>query len=424
MGFAGKYLSNLKGFSPHIIDLPSENLRYIVVIPVFCEPDLHKCLESLWNCRRSNGYAEVIMVFNSPVNAKEYIRETNKNTLQKTQRWISNHVDPSLRFFIIDERELPEKDAGAGLARKIGMDEAVWRFNTISRPGGYILSMDADSLCDPDYFTAVEDTVSHNPDIKGFDIYFEHPIEGIEYNEKIFQAIIEYELHLRYVNQMMRFSGFPYAHHTVGSCFGVRVDIYAAQGGMNKRKGGEDFYFLHKVIPLGHFVDINTTRVIPSPRESFRVPFGTGPAITKLLAEESELLTYNTECFLALQQLFNMIPLLFKAGSNQIHFLIGALPASLKEFLERSNFKTDLRGINDNCRTVDSFINRFYRWFNAFRIVKYLNYSSTNYYPKKPVTIAVRQFLKIKEWGNTQELELADAKELLETMRKIERNVK
>jgi len=420
MGFAGQYISKRKGFSPHIVERPAENLRYIVVIPVFCEPDLHKSLDSLWNCKRPEGYAEVIMVLNAPENADAFIRETNNITLQKTQQWISNHVDPSLRFFIIEEQELPIKDAGAGMSRKIGMDEAIWRFNIIDRPSGYMLSLDADSLCDPDYFTAIEETVNHNPEINGFDIYFEHPVSGSEFNEKIYQGITEYELHLRYVNQMMRFSGFPYAHHTVGSCFGVRADVYAAQGGMNKRKGGEDFYFLHKIIPLGHFTDINSTRVVPSPRESFRVPFGTGPAITKYLASGSELLTYNVESFLALQKLFTIIPLLFKADSDHIQTLIRALPASLIQFLESHNFKGNLQGVNDNSSSVDSFMKRFFRWFDAFRIVKFLNYSSAAYYPKIPVTIAAKQFLEIKGYGTDNQL--SGAKELLVMLRQIERS--
>ena len=219
----------------------------------------------------------------------------------------------------------------------------------------------------------------------------------------------------------MRFSGFPYAHHTVGSCFGVRVDAYASQGGMNKRKGGEDFYFLHKVIPLGRFVDINTTRVVPSPRESFRVPFGTGPAITKYIVSGSELLTYNVECFLALQKLFTIISSLFKADSNHIQSLLGALSASIQEFLESNDFKADLQGINDNSRTVATFINRFYRWFSAFRIVKFLNYSSATHYPKTPVTIATKQFLKIKGYDTLHTL--TSAKELLVMLRRIEKQI-
>ena len=42
---------------------------------------------------------------------------------------------------------MPAKDAGVGLARKTGMDEALYRFNMLGKPEGIILSYDADSLC-------------------------------------------------------------------------------------------------------------------------------------------------------------------------------------------------------------------------------------------------------------------------------------
>src|SRR5213594_3575687 len=92
---------------------------------------------------------------------------------------------------------------------------------------------------------------------------------------KVAEAIAAYELHLRYYVRALRYAGFPYAHHTIGSCMAVRADVYKKQGGMNKRQAGEDFYFLQKIIPLGHFTDLTETKVIPSSRPSDRVPFGT-----------------------------------------------------------------------------------------------------------------------------------------------------
>ena len=79
------------------------------------------------------------------------------------------------------------------------------------------------------------------------------------------------------------------------------------QGGMNKRQAGEDFYFLHKIIPLGHFGEINTTRVIPSPRPSDRVPFGTGRAVRDYLATH-KFETYPLEAFRDLKQFFSIKP--------------------------------------------------------------------------------------------------------------------
>ncbi len=166
-------------------------------------------------------------------------------------------------------------------------------------------------------------------------VYFEHPVSGTEFPENVYRGIIDYELHLRYINQFLRFAGFPFAYHTIGSCFGVRADIYAAQGGMNKRKAGEDFYFLHKIIPLGHFAELNTTRVIPSPRPSDRVPFGTGVAVGKYLSSnEAGTLTYAPECFLTLRLLLQQVKRLFRANTADIASMMKTLPKPLSDYLQ------------------------------------------------------------------------------------------
>lgn len=420
MGFADHYLTLQKGFISCIAEPPSEQLRYAVVIPSFCEPELTVTLESLWNCTRPEGDTEVLIVINAPENAGEEVILSNKSSLQKTMEWINHHHDSSMRFHVLEKLSLPYRDAVVGLARKIGMDEAIHRFNMIDKPDACILSFDADSCCDSDYFTAIDEALRQHPGAKGFTLYFEHPVEGNEFDERVYAAITEYELHLRYVNRFLRHAGFPYAHHTVGSCFGVRADIYTAQGGMNKRKGGEDFYFLHKIIPLGNFIDITTTRVIPSPRVSSRVPFGTGPVIGRYLnSEDPALKTYAPECFLALQDLFARIPKLFKAGRDDIAGLVNQLSESLKAFLMENQVVESVMEINANCSSPETFSKRFYRWFDAFRVVKYLNYASRDFYPQVAIEEAARLFLSITE--NEKQAEKHTNLELLQTFRKIER---
>jgi hypothetical protein len=420
MGFADQYLSKQKGVIPNLSGLPSESLRFIVVIPAYCEPHLTDTLESLWNCQRPNGHIEVIIIVNSSENADPEVMNSNLATIGIVSQWIDRHHDPTLRFLVIEKLNMSAKDAGVGLARKTGMDEALNRFNQANNPNGFILSFDADSRCDLNYFTAIEEAISRQPVVKGFDIYFEHPVSGNYFPEKVYRGIIYYELHLRYVNRFLRFAGFPFAHHTVGSCFGVRADVYAGQGGMNKRKAGEDFYFLHKIIPLGHFIDINTTRVIPSPRESNRVPFGTGTAITRYLSSTAkEILTYAPDGFLSLRQFFEQTPKLFKIKSGDLEAVIEQLPVSLKSFLLENNVMEALAEINANCGSLDSFINRFFRWFDAFRIIKYLNYASRSYFKQIPVREAVMRFLHIAGYINMPET--ASAYELLMLLREIER---
>jgi hypothetical protein len=423
MGFADQYLRKQKGFSPAISDLPSQRLRFAVIVPVYCEPHVTNTLESLWNCQRPNDHIEVTIVVNSAENADPEIIYSNRSTINIISQWIIGHHDPTMHFSVIEKLNMPAGEAGVGLARKTGMDEALYRFNLINNPNGFILSFDADSQCDSNYFTAIEESINRNTSVKGFDIYFEHPVTGKDFPEKVYQGIIDYELHLRYVNLFLRFTGFPFAYHTVGSCFGVRADIYAEQGGMNKRKAGEDFYFLHKIIPLGHFININTTRVIPSPRESDRVPFGTGTAITKYLnSKAKETLTYAPESFLALRVLFQGVKKLYKIKSTDLHDILDQLPVSLKNYLLDTGIIESIMEINANCSSLDTFINRFFRWFDAFRIVKYLNYASRGFYNPLPVKAAVTQFLSVA--GYEIPPETVGSLELLLILRQIERENK
>ena len=95
------------------------------------------------------------------------------------------------------------------------------------------------------------------------------PFESFE--PVVYDAITQYELHLRYYLNAVRSTGYPYAYHTVGSSFTVRADVYCKEGGMNRRQGGEDFYFIQKVAQRGNFSECNATRVVASPRPSDRV---------------------------------------------------------------------------------------------------------------------------------------------------------
>ena len=65
------------------------------------------------------------------------------------------------------------------------------------------------------------------------------------------EAIMKYELYLRYYRLALEYTGHPHAYHCIGSAFAVRTLDYVAQGGMNKRQAGEDFYFLQKLIATG-----------------------------------------------------------------------------------------------------------------------------------------------------------------------------
>lgn len=414
MGFADRYLDK-NNLSADIEKIPVSNLNIVVVIPSYNEPDLLRSLQSLWNCNRPVSSIEVLIVINSPENADLQKLENNLNSKTEAEHWIKNHSEESFNFHIIFKPNLSEKFAGVGLARKIGMDEAAIRFNQINNEKGIILNFDADSVCDKNYLIEIEKHFKKYPGTKGISIYFEHPLSG-DFPENIYKAIWLYELHLRYYKLALQYTGFPYYFHTVGSAFAVNVNEYCKQGGMNRQKAGEDFYFLQKIIPLGNFFELNSTRVIPSPRTSDRVPFGTGAAMTKMSAmEDPEFLTYCFKAFQDLKAFIELVDKFYQASADEVRELTNVLPKILIKYLADNNFKEELKRAQDNSAELKSFRKQFFQWFNAFRIIRFLNISHESYYQKNKIAFEAINLLKMIKIDS-------ENNDLLDIYRKLDRD--
>jgi len=372
-------------------ETPSENLKLSVVIPCFNEPDILPALESLNNCLPVND-TEVIIIINEPESCSADILQQNKSTINQINNWQTS-AKLNLQL-LIHHLTAPAKDAGVGFARKVGMDEAARRFTVIENPGGVICCFDADSICDQNYLHSVyQHFYIDQPKPNAAAIYFEHPLPE---DKKHVNGIIQYELHLRYYVQALRYIDYPYAHHTVGSSMVVRSDIYQKVGGMNKRKAGEDFYFLHRVMPTGNFIDINDTVVYPSARISDRVPFGTGKAMAKWQENESnKYLTYNLQSFLDLKVLFGHIDDFYKVDEADYPTLVATLPDSVGTYLQHISFSTNLNRLNKQSNNPATFKNNWYRFFDGFRVLKYLHYARDNFYSDSPVLEEAKTLAKL-----------------------------
>ncbi len=381
------YLQQRTLYPPQVLKRPSHNLGLVVVIPAYDEPYLLLSLLRSQKCALPGCCVEIIVVLNDGEGAAASVRERHRMQFQTLTNWAFAESRPELSFHILYKSGLPKKHAGVGLARKIGMDEAAWRLQRAGHPSGIISCFDADSRCMPNYFQALELHFKNEPETQACSIHFEHPLEGADFSEEVYAAITEYELHLRYYVQAQRFAKFPFAYHTIGSSMAVRASAYQKQGGMNRRKAGEDFYFLHKFIELGHFSELFSTKVIPSPRPSQRVPFGTGKAIGELLATAESYTTYAPQSFLDLKAFFTKVPLLYEGD-------IPELPESITAFLKTVAFQQKLAEIRGHTSTPDAFGHRFYRWFNAFMLMKYVHFARDHFYANVPVTEAASWLLE------------------------------
>lgn len=363
-------------------DKPAGTPKISVVIPCFNEPDITTTLNSLQACAPVDG-TEVIIIVNEPENCLPEIRQQNLATLEEINAW-QQHRQPHFNLLTY-HLQAPAKIAGVGYARKVGMDEAARRFAESGNPQGVICCFDADSTCDSNYLQTISrHFYEAEQSVHGAAVYYEHPRPE---DPRQAEGIIQYELHLRYYVNALRYIGYPFAHHTIGSTIVVRSDIYQKVGGMNKRQAGEDFYFLHKLMPAGRFIAINTTTIYPAARVSNRVPFGTGKAMGKWQQDKlTAVSTYNLQSFTDLQALFDRAGNFYQLATRDMADVVNQLPASVNAFLQHVSFASQLSRLNRQSTTRETFINNWYRFFDGFMVLRFLHFSRDHYHPNRPVT--------------------------------------
>lgn len=363
------------------LDEPAKLASIFVVIPCYNEPDIITTLSSLADCDHPKAAVSVLIVVNDAEDAPGESLTQNLLTLNTIQLWKAEHPDLFFDVQRILAHALPRKWAGVGWARKIGMDAAVRQLVRTNMPDGIIVSFDADSTALPNYLQTIETAFYDHPSFNFFTIHFEHQFDSFAIDPLIREGIIRYELYMRYFRNAMDWSGYPNAIHTVGSSFALKASAYAKQGGMNRRKAGEDFYFLHKLVLLGHYGNISSTTVFPSSRKSDRVPFGTGAAIKKWSEGSSELnFTYSLEAFGNLKPLFSNVSEIWQMEAYEMSDTFWKLHPTLQSFCAISQTIDGIIELKNNCSSLAVFEKRYFHLLNAFWILKYLNFAHESFY--------------------------------------------
>jgi hypothetical protein len=389
------YLSKyaLRGWEIESSELKS--ISTVIVIPAIREYEnirglLHSFAE---NDPRYFDSTLIIFVINNSSLSSDQIKEDNRKSIRLLNSIIDYHSATDdelvnkismlgLKIGLVDAssagKELPQKDSGVGLARKIGMDLALLVFNYESPGKRILVCLDADCTIDKNYITEiVENFNSRN--LSSAVVNYSHKIEGG--NEES-RAIICYELFLRYYELGLQFAGSPFAFPTIGSTIACDFESYIKSEGMNKRKAAEDFYFLEKLAKNYPIEKIKTTTVYPSARRSWRVPFGTGQRINRFLAGvQNEYLLYDLKCFRILKEwlkIFNA-----DAHNSAMELLESAkeIDEGLFAFLTDQKFETDWQRILKNSKTVEQIRRQKIMWFDGFRTLKLIHYLRDYGYP-------------------------------------------
>jgi hypothetical protein len=368
------------------------NIESVIVVPALSEYyDIQELLESL--LKNDNKYFSstlVIFVINNTAQSGDEIKRDNRNSIENIRNIINHKIDSGftkkiissgLNFGLVDAstkgNEFPVKEAGAGLARKIGMDLALAAFDYSTNRKKIIISLDADCIIKKNYLTTIIDNFN-NKNLSAAVIKFEHRIVEPETTA----AIICYEIFLRYYILGLKLADSPFAFHTVGSTMAFDIGTYISAGGMNKRKAGEDFYFLEKIAKRKRIEKIDSTAVYPSSRISWRVPFGTGPRIKRFISRiQDEYLLYDPESFIILKNWLEEFNKPVILSSEKYLKIAGNIHPDLYQFLVINDFENSWDKILNNSKSLTQLEKQKLFWFDGFRTLKLIHYLRDNSFP-------------------------------------------
>lgn len=366
------YLAKRASLDRHTLECPKPpaSLRTVIVIPAIGEEStLPETRESLTHCNPDLLSQTLIMVVvnnRSPEVIDSEIFEENRRTLT----WLRSSPYPEIHLAMIDASspgfELSKKE-GVGSARKIGMDHAANLLLRSSSEAPLIVCLDADTLVQPNYLDALHAfAVSENPWAAVINYAHTIPEDPTEQ-----AAIVSYELFLRYQELGLRHADSPYAFHTIGSTIACTPEAYAAVSGMNRRKAGEDFYFLQQLKKTGSVTRIKNTTVHPSPRNSWRVPFGTGKRIGRFLDNtRDEYLVYHPDIYAILKDWFQLVADNLETTGDKLAEKAGKIHPELRDFLHQLQFSAKWTKMKSNAASPDQLNTQFHCFFDAFQTLK------------------------------------------------------
>jgi len=250
------------------------------------------------------------------------------------------------------------KQRGVGYARK-ELFEAIDR---VAEDDDIVISLDADTGLKPGFIASVRKEFDRNKKALLLTNPYYHKLTGNDIHDR---AILRYELYMRYYLINLLLIDSPYAFSALGSAISFRMSGYRKISGITPKEAGEDFYFVNRMKKAGEILIWNDETVYPSARESDRVPFGTGPAVTKGKAGNWDSYPfYDQEGYLRIGETCRLFPKLFKADCET--------PAD--EFIQKYFGENIWEPLRKNFKTGKLFVRACHEKLDGLRILQILRF--------------------------------------------------
>jgi hypothetical protein len=375
--------------------LQTNKYNNIVVVPAIAEyENLLKLVKSI--SENGDEYVDETLFFfviNNSESADEKIKSNNEKTIRFFRELKKENTPVTKLKEIISDRkinigfvdasspgnELPEKDAGVGLARKIGLDISLKLFDYGNSTKKVLICLDADCLIEKNYLKAIVEEVNKKNIEAGY-VQYEHRLPEDEIEK---HAIVCYEIFLRYYTLGLVYAGSPFSFAAIGSTMFCDAESYCRIGGMNKRKAAEDFYFLEKLAKITRIHKIDSSRVYPSSRQSWRVPFGTGQRINRFLAKtHEEYMLYDPNVFVVLKKWIEVFYSEKVLSRNEYLKEAEIIDPFLHSFLKMNSFAESWDKIIKNSKTSEQIQKQKTMWMDGFRTLKLVHYLRDVVFPQ------------------------------------------
>lgn len=293
----------------------------------------------------------------------ESVCRNNALLLQQLESW-SQRLD-----LVVVDCSSPRKGwqgrrKGVGWARKRLLDVIV---SECCNENELIVSMDADTRLNRNYLHRLALTFDRHPLWSAMAVPYYHNLSG---DESIDRPLLRYECYMRhYLSQLLRI-GNPYAFTAIGSAMAFTCRAYRRVGGITPLQGGEDFYLMQKFAKTGCVglkLDGDETDyvpVFPSGRISRRVPFGTGPAVSMTVEEQTVRYPFfASNGFDDIARTYSMFPELYNHDVD----------TPMTTFLQRQLGTDDVWGpLRRNHTSRERFVHACVERVDGLRILQYL----------------------------------------------------
>jgi len=338
-------------------------MKIFIAIPAI---DEFEHLPELINDLKLQTY-KVFSVFICVNNPEEWRNDPEKANIcennAKTMDYLGSVKD--LNISVID-RSSPGKgwkgkQRGVGYARK-ELFEAIDR---VADDNDIVISLDADTRIRPGFISSVrKQFLDHKKALLLTNPYY-HKLTGNDTHDR---AILRYELYMRYYLINLLMINSPYAFSALGSAISFRVSGYRKISGITPKEAGEDFYFVNRMKKAGEILIWNDETVYPSARESDRVPFGTGPAVTKGKAGDWDSYPfYDQEGFVRIGETCKLFPKLFQADCE----------TTIDDFIQKYFGENIWEPLRKNFKTEKLFVRACNEKLDGLRILQILRFYQT-----------------------------------------------